>query len=68
MSAGKRRRIASPEMRRLGHATRAPGYFTPTPIVLSRDEIARIHKEHAIHSIERFITPSLARRLSSGAH
>lgn len=31
-----------------------PGYFSPSPIVLSRGEIARIHKEHAIHSIERF--------------
>jgi len=31
-----------------------PGYFSPTPIVLSREEIARIHKEHAIYSIERF--------------
>jgi hypothetical protein len=31
-----------------------PGYFSPSPIVLSRDEIARIHKEHAIHSIVRF--------------
>jgi hypothetical protein len=30
-----------------------PGYFTPQPIVLSRDEIARIHSEHAIHSIDR---------------
>lgn len=31
-----------------------PGYFTGSPIVLTRDEIARIHREHAIHSIERF--------------
>jgi hypothetical protein len=31
-----------------------PGYFSPTPIVLSKEEIARIHKEHAIHSIERY--------------
>ena len=39
----------------------APGYFTPTPITLSRTEIARIHKEHAIHSIERGAPPNLAR-------
>lgn len=45
----------------------APGYFTPTPIVLTRTEIARIHKEHAIHAIERFPAPSLTRQLSSGA-
>lgn len=31
-----------------------PGYFTTEPIVLSRDQIARIHQEHAIHSIQRF--------------
>jgi hypothetical protein len=31
-----------------------PGYFAAEPIVLSRDEIARIHREHAIHAIERF--------------
>ena len=31
-----------------------PGYFSPAPIVLSSNEIARIHKEHAIHSIDRF--------------
>jgi hypothetical protein len=31
-----------------------PGYFAPTPLVLSRDDLARIHQEHAIHSIERF--------------
>lgn len=31
-----------------------PGYFSPTPIVLSKEEIARIHKEHALHSIERY--------------
>ena len=31
-----------------------PGYFSPSPIVLSRAEIARIHKEHAIHSVERY--------------
>jgi hypothetical protein len=30
------------------------GYFSPSPIVLSRTEIARLHTEHAIHSIERF--------------
>jgi hypothetical protein len=38
----------------------APGYFSPAPISLSRDEIARIHKEHAIHSIERGAQASLA--------
>ena len=32
----------------------APGYFAPTPVVLSRAEIARLHKEHAIHSVDRF--------------
>jgi hypothetical protein len=31
-----------------------PGYFSATPIVLSRADIARIHKEHAIHSIVRY--------------
>lgn len=31
-----------------------PGYFSAAPVVLPRAEIARIHKEHAIHSIERF--------------
>jgi hypothetical protein len=31
-----------------------PGYFSEKPIVLSRDQIARIHQEHAIHSIDRF--------------
>jgi len=31
------------------------GYFSPSPVVLSRDEIARLHKEeHAIHSIVRY--------------
>jgi hypothetical protein len=38
-----------------------PGYFSPTPIVISRAEIARLHKEHAIHSIVRFSTKPLAR-------
>lgn len=31
-----------------------PGYFSAAPIVLSRDEIGRIHQQHAIHSIHRF--------------
>lgn len=31
-----------------------PGYFSAEPLVLSRDEIARIHQEHEIHSIHRF--------------
>ena len=31
-----------------------PGYFASEPLVLSREEIARIHHEHLIHSIERF--------------
>lgn len=38
-----------------------PGYFAPAPIALPRDEIARIHKEHAIHSIERGPRASLTR-------
>jgi hypothetical protein len=32
----------------------SPGYFAPSPVLLSRDEIARILKEHAVHSIVRF--------------
>ena len=31
-----------------------PGYFSLTPIVLSKEEIARMHREHAIHSIARY--------------
>lgn len=31
-----------------------PGYFAAAPIVLSRDELARIHHDHAIHAIQRF--------------
>jgi len=31
-----------------------PGYFAETPIVLSRDQIARIDHEHAIYTIWRF--------------
>lgn len=30
-----------------------PGYFSPAPIVLSRDQVARLHQDHAIHSIWR---------------
>lgn len=37
-----------------------PGYFAATPLTLSRDEIARIHQEHAIHSIDRAPRASLA--------
>ena len=29
------------------------GYLSPSPILLSRAEITRLHQEHAIHSIER---------------
>ncbi|MCG2594441.1 hypothetical protein LZ009_16815 [Ramlibacter sp. XY19] len=36
-----------------------PGYFSPTPIVLSRDKIARLHADHAIHSIDRAPGPGL---------
>ena len=45
----------------------APGYFSPTPVVLSHAEVARIHNEHAIHSIDRFAPASLERQLRSGA-
>jgi hypothetical protein len=31
-----------------------PGYFSPAPIVLSKEQIARMHQEHAIYSIERY--------------
>jgi hypothetical protein len=31
-----------------------PGYFGPTPLVMSRQEVAHLHQEHLIHSIDRF--------------
>jgi hypothetical protein len=37
-----------------GNKLDEPGYFAAEPIVLSRDQIERIHQEHAIHSIWRF--------------
>jgi hypothetical protein len=38
-----------------------PDYFAAAPVVLTRAEIARIDKEHAIHSIDRGPQASLAR-------
>jgi hypothetical protein len=72
LARGSMQRLSSTTARpgRPGHSrweTGRAGYFSPTPVVLSHAEVARIHNEHAIHSIDRSAPASLERQLTSGA-